>query len=119
MICQYCNNNAMLINSKKIYGIDYGMMYYCKNCGASVGVHKKTLKPLGTLANQKLRELRKKTHRVFDRYWKGGKYSRAFCYNRLATKLDIDSSRCHIAMFDENMCEKVIEICTRKKHAFL
>ena len=37
------------------YGVDYGMIYYCPQCGAYVGVHKGTDRAKGRLANAELR----------------------------------------------------------------
>ena len=71
VICQYCKTKASLIDSKTIFGYrSYGMIYYCHKCGDYVGVHKKTNKPLGTLANPELSKKRVETHKVFDRLWK-------------------------------------------------
>ena len=40
------------------FGKSYGNIYYFTNCGAYVGVHDGTKKPLGTLANAALRNKR-------------------------------------------------------------
>lgn len=61
--CPYCGGNSKLIDSKLIYGRSYGMFYACENypeCDAYVGTHKGTVWPRGTLANEELREYRKK-----------------------------------------------------------
>ena len=53
VICDYCGRPARLINSSMVYnGQDYGMIYYCHECEAWVGVHKGTDEPLGRLAQR-------------------------------------------------------------------
>ncbi|MBO5020697.1 MAG: hypothetical protein J6D52_08545 [Clostridia bacterium] len=64
-ICRYCGGKVILTDSSQIYGKDYGKIFLCTTCNAFVGVHKKTEKPLGTLANSILRSKRKETHQVY------------------------------------------------------
>lgn len=53
-ICPYCGGRVIFTDSSAIYGgRSYGMIYLCTNCNASVGVHKGTRKPLGTLAQHR------------------------------------------------------------------
>src|SRR3990172_3378996 len=87
MICPYCNEEALLIDSKDYYsnGVSYGMMYFCRPCNAYVGCHKnsKEHKPLGILANRELRELRKEAHKLFDPLWQSKKMARKKAYKIL------------------------------------
>ena len=53
--CDYCQASAELVDSKVIYGRSYGLMWLCRPCGAWVGTHEGTEKPLGRLANADLR----------------------------------------------------------------
>jgi len=72
MICNYCGNEAEFMTSKEFYGQDYGVnMYVCRPCDAYVGTHGKGKTPLGTLANKRLRSMRKTAHSMFDPLWKG------------------------------------------------
>lgn len=50
-ICPYCHVPTEYKNSIEVYGVDYGMIYYCPQCGAYVGVHKGTDRAKGRLAN--------------------------------------------------------------------
>ena len=124
VICQYCKTKASLIDSKTIFGYrSYGMIYYCHKCGDYVGVHKKTNKPLGTLANPELSKKRVETHKVFDRLWKGmlkkNSYSesaaRTLAYAWLAKCLDLKLRDCHIGKFDIDTCKKAIKVCNDNK----
>lgn len=83
----------------------------CFNCGAYVGCHKGTIKPLGTLANEELRGLRNQAHSSFDPIWQTRKMKRRQAYKWLAEKLGISEKDCHIAKFNKEKCLKVIQIC--------
>lgn len=62
-ICDYCGGKVIFTDSAIVYhGKSYGNIYYCTNCGAYVGVHDGTKKPLGTLANAALRSKRREAH---------------------------------------------------------
>jgi len=111
--CPYCNNKAVLVDSKIVYARSYGNIWYCEPCKAWVGVHKNSNnKPLGRLANAELREWRKKAHRAFDPLWKTGKYKRNEAYKMMTSKLNISVKDCHIGMFDIEMCKRLINYIT-------
>jgi hypothetical protein len=118
----------MLDSSARIYGKDYGLIYFCVDypvCDAYVGVHEGTTEPLGRLANKELREWKIKAHAAFDPLWKAKlkkrqlekgeiykkHYARGSGYKWLATQLGIKKEECHIGMFDIDMCKKVVDIC--------
>lgn len=119
VFCQYCTTEAVLIDSRKIHGYNYGKIYYCNTCGAYVGCHKKTKKPLGTLANEELRKYRMSLHRLFDKKWndymiKSGcskKRARSFAYMWLSQRMEINKKECHIGMFDVDRCKLAIKVC--------
>lgn len=110
-LCAYCFQDTEWIDSKQIYGTSYGMMYACKKCNAWVGVHHKTTRAaLGRVANKELREWKQTTHHYFDQLWKPKKSRRTDCYMWLAKELNIDSSVCHIGMFNVDQCRAAVEI---------
>jgi len=126
IFCPYCGSVATLKDSKIIYGKSYGNAFICNNfpkCNTFVGVHKATNKPLGTLANNELREFRKKAHSLFDPLWKlkiikekcSKKKARTAGYKWLSIQTEIDYNRCHIAMMNIDECKKVIQVCTKYK----
>lgn len=67
-ICRYCGSPVVYTSNAEIYGREYGngKCYLCRNCRAFVGVHTGTDTPLGTLANDELRQYRKTAHYWFD-----------------------------------------------------
>ena len=123
-ICPYCNKVPEFVDSSCVYhGISFGMIYLCRDCSAWVGVHKDTKKALGRLANNELREAKKKAHSYFDLIAKTGLINKLWtqfihgmpnrnkAYWWLSRKMDIKKDRCHIGMFDLDQCKKVVSIC--------
>jgi hypothetical protein len=110
--CDYCSQQAELIDSEKVYGRSYGLIYICWPCDARIGVHKGTTRPLGRLANKELREWKKRAHAAFDPLWKSKQMTRPDAYRWLAKEMDIkDAARdCHIGMFDVADCQRVVAI---------
>lgn len=114
--CDYCGTLTMFVDSKVIYGKSYGMIYLCPNCGAYVGVHKGTDKPLGRLANAELRKWKNAAHRAFDPLWQRGPFlgRRNASYGWLAKQMQLPVEKTHIGMFDIENCRKAIAICESK-----
>ena len=107
IICPYCGKEAEWCENKVIYGKNYGksyMCWYCENCNAYVGCHQNTRKPLGTMANQELRDLRQECHKLFDQLWKDGGMTRKEAYQFLFIHTGVK----HIAWTNKKDCQKVI-----------
>ena len=126
--CPYCGGKAHLRDASSIYhSFKYrGKMFVCENfpkCDSYVGCHPNTTKPLGRMANKKLRTMKSKAHEYFDPLWKKRVFARkkSLSYNRtkaykwLAEQLDLPESKCHIGLFDVDMCRKVIDVCSKKQ----
>jgi len=123
--CPYCKEEADLTTGREIYPHRkdlHSLKYWiCRPFKSYVGCHKKKrgygdgTRPLGTLANQKLRSLRGTAHRHFDRIWKEGPMTRSTAYMLLANSLEIAVEDCHISQFDIALCEKTIRISKRNK----
>ncbi len=109
MKCPYCGSEARWVENKEIYGKNYGnsfMCYLCKPCDAYVGCHQNTKRPLGSMANAELRNLRKKAHSIIDPYWKDGMYERKEMYGKLSKAL---GREVHVAESNEDQCKEIIE----------
>lgn len=117
-ICRYCGSPVVYTSNAEIYGKEYGTgkCYLCRNCRAFVGVHPGTDTPLGTLANEELREWRKEAHFWFDRIWKKPTKitTRYNAYGYLAKKMGLPREETHIGMFEIEQCKKVIEFSKEK-----
>ncbi|MCW3466528.1 DUF3268 family zinc-finger domain-containing protein [Chitinophaga nivalis] len=115
-ICPYCGGEPIFTDSCEIYGKSYGMISLCRPCDAYCGVHKGTNKPLGRLADKKLREMKKLAHAAFDPIWQEKILNRKEAYKWLSAKLNISEQRCHIGMFDIETCLLVINSCKLFNH---
>lgn len=110
--CPYCSNEAEFVTGAIIYphrsDLHAKKFWACMPCAAWVGCHPGTENPLGRLAKAELRKLKSAAHACFDPLWRSGKMSRKAAYASLAAFLGIPSNECHIGMFDEAMCRRVI-----------
>lgn len=119
MRCDYCNNEAQLVNGDVIYphrpDLHGSKFYYCVDDQAWVGCHRGTTKPLGRLANAELRQAKQDAHAAFDVLWRAtipaGTYSRDSAYQWLADQLGIPRADCHIGLFDIDRCRLVVALC--------
>jgi len=133
--CPYCGSEARLVDSSLIYGRSYGMAWVCGNyprCDAYVGCHKGTDKPLGRLADSRLRAAKKRAHAVFDPLWQDAhhlyeplpegkegrravrrihKTARTRAYAWLAHQIGVAGDACHIGEFDLEQCEATVRLC--------
>lgn len=113
--CPYCAREAELVGGLKIYphrpDLSEKQFYLCEPCNAYVGCHPNTTRPLGRLADAKLRRAKMAAHAAFDPIWKSGKLHRASAYKWLATQLCIPRKECHIGMFDVGLCTLVVKVC--------
>ncbi len=121
VVCPYCAELAKLVAGNEIYSnrpdLDKKFFYECRPCGAYVGCHPGTIKPLGRLADKELRWWKMEAHKAFDPKWKrkihkiGKGKARRNAYEWLAGKLGIDVEDCHVGRFDIEMCKRVVEVC--------
>lgn len=116
-ICNLCNGKVIFTSNSLIYGQEYGSgkMYYCTECGAYVGTHiPRPEDAFGILADEEMRELKKKYHSIFDEMWvhektlKQKKKARKSAYNWLADELQIPIENCHFGYFDKDMLNKAL-----------
>lgn len=134
VLCSYCFKPAALVTGKEIYPHRpelYTLKFWeCAACQAYVGCHKASCgqgdgtKPLGRLANAKLRAAKSLAHKMFDPIWKTKAIKRqAFdaprckplkrkdAYKWLASMLGIAVDECHIGMFNVEQCQNVANLC--------
>lgn len=114
-ICPYCNQPSILVTGHKIYPHRSDLyskhFWQCEPCRAYVGCHPNTTNPLGRLANALLREAKMLAHAAFDPIWQSEEMTRSEAYAWLATTLGISPDDCHMGMFDEDTCHRVIDAC--------
>lgn len=111
IICNICGStNVNLVSNSYIYGKEYGKypyVYLCSNCKAYVGVHPNN-KPLGILADDEMRTLRKQCHDLFDKKW-NTKKERTEQYNVLGSKLGLEKGKCHFSWMNKNELRNAIK----------
>lgn len=124
--CPYCEQPSEQVTGAVIYprrpDLAQKVIYRCEPCAAWVGCHPGTDIPLGRLANKALRDAKQAAHAAFDPLWKAKKArdnistkaARTAGYRWLATQLGIDAKDCHIGMFDEQQCQRVVELCSNR-----
>lgn len=115
--CPYCGAQAALRPSTVVYGDKARpgeFLYVCPRypaCNSYVGAHKKSLLPMGTMANGDLRNKRIRAHQAFDRLWKYGIMEKWQAYRWMQAKFSLSSEQAHIAKFSEYMCDQLICVC--------
>jgi hypothetical protein len=112
--CPNCGCGAKLINSKEVYGTSYGLMWVCMNfpkCNYRVTCKKGTATPTGELADEDLRNLRKKIYDKIDSIYKGKRDHTPQLYEDLGIKFSMIPFK--ISNLDKNICMKVLEFLNR------
>lgn len=120
--CDYCGRETRRVTGADVYrnrpGLRDKIIYQCEPCGAWVGCHPGTDRPLGRLANAELRQAKMAAHAAFDPIWKAragkdqsAKKARGAAYGWLAVALGIKRDDCHIGMMDVATCRRVVEVC--------
>ena len=110
--CDYCGHKAALVDdSRDLWPQLRPTAYLCRNCGAYVGCHGRTDKPLGRLADATLRKWKMAAHASFDPLWKTGPFRgrHQSRHGWLAGQMGL-RSKTHIGMFDVPQCQEVIKI---------
>lgn len=115
--CPYCGTQAVLRPASAVHGINARpgeYLYVCQRypvCDSYVGAHRKSLLPMGRLANGDLRNKRIKAHKAFDRLWKCGIMEKWQAYRWMQAKFSLSSEQAHIAKFSDYMCDQLILAC--------
>jgi hypothetical protein len=114
VVCPYCERPAGNVGGRALYPYRHDLyekrFWYCKRCQAWVGCHAGSVKPLGRLANAALRAAKQRAHAALDPLWKSGRMDRREAYSKLASRMKLSGTECHIGLFDEEQCERVVFI---------
>ena len=116
VLCDYCGKPTKLVNSKKIYGKDFGMIYFCPECRAYCRADKHTNLPVGRMANAELRHWKVNAHKAFDPLWQHGRFKgcKGAAYDWLAGKMGLLIGT-HIGDMDVDQCKDVVRICGEER----
>lgn len=69
--------------------------------------------------NPELKRLKQEAHAAFDKLWTGGEMTRDAAYRDMAKALGLKEKNCHIGLFDEALCRKVIELYSPREEQAL
>ncbi len=108
VVCPRCSRPMPM--QPGIHGRPY---YTCPLDDMSIGCHPDG-RPLGLPADGPTRQLRKAAHNVFDRLWKTEGLSRKTAYEWIASVMNIPEADAHIARFNQEQCEVLIEAIQAK-----
>ena len=86
-------------------------------CDCYVAAHRKTMLPMGTLADKALRKKRHDAHVALDSLWKNGIMSRKEAYRLLQLSMGLPAEDAHIAKFSAARCDEVIALSRRFRAA--
>jgi hypothetical protein len=126
--CPYCSKPAVFASGTEVYphrgDLSDKQFWVCWKDLAWVGVHQNTTLPLGRLANARLRKAKTAAHVAFDPLWRPKPQNvrsdyRKRAYAWLAKAMGLSPAECHIGMFDEAQCARVVELCREKTAAAL
>lgn len=109
--CPY--NRVTIVTGEEIYPNFpelHAKFFHLCECGAYVGCHPGTNKPLGTCADAVLRRWRIQTHRALDDLWKKKGFGRTDVYRALGRSMGLGTSKCHIGRFDRHQCQKALQL---------
>lgn len=90
-------------------------LYVCSgypSCDSYIGAHKKSMRPMGTMADSDLRNKRIEAHRALDAIWKNGYMTKHSTYIWLQNRLNLREKDTHIGKFSYYLCEQTIRECT-------
>ena len=116
--CPYCGSSVQYRSADGIYKENKNntMLYVCSKypvCDSYVRVHSGTNKPIGVMADGKLRALRTKAHHYFDKLYTSGLMTKNDAYYWLANLISAPLSEAHIGHLGEYYCNVVIEECKK------
>jgi hypothetical protein len=116
--CPFCDSEVVKRDASFVYGENWKgkfNLYVCSSfpaCRSWSGTHHNRKEPslrdepVGTLANEKLREKRIAAHNLVDPLWKSGIIrNRRYVYVLMQRVLKIPLELCHIGYLDEHQLE--------------
>ena len=101
LYCPYCGGLAVLRPAEYVYGERNlnpdNYLYVCSgypSCDSYIGVHKKSMRPMGTLANGDLRHKRIEAHRALNKVVQAGIMTKHGAYIWLQNRLCLRERTC-------------------------
>lgn len=113
--CDCCGDDlVVLVGNEVVYGRECGdwpVIYLCMACGAFVGCHPHSVYPLGLMADDETRSLRRALHAMIDPTWKSGLRSRGEVYGLMAGLMGFGPERrFHVGELTREECIRANEV---------
>lgn len=115
--CAECGGVARVVSGARIYPHRrdlFDKSFWLCACGAYVGCHPGTQKPLGAPSGAQLRRAKIAAHAAFDPLWKSGEMIRAEAYAWLARGMGLRGTETHIGYFTVEQCRTVVRLCSER-----
>ena len=116
LYCPYCGGLAVLRPAEYVYGERNlnpdNYLYVCSgypSCDSYIGVHKKSMRPMGTLANGDLRHKRIEAHRALNKVVQAGIMTKHGAYIWLQNRLCLREKDMHIGIYLWNNMQRRTE----------
>lgn len=114
--CDFCDSPVNLRENKEVYGKNFGQwpwIYLCSNdnCKAFISCIKGTYKPVGTLANHELRELRKQISLWLRQLVEEGPFTEIGAKDWCAAWIGVKLDEFKIAKLSVKQCQTIIYRC--------
>ena len=110
--CPYCGAPAELELGAALFpakpDLAHHRFWICAPCGARVGCHPGTQRPLGTMADAPLRAARVRVHAAMDPLWRSGSLTRAGAYAWLAAAMGVPVGACHVGALTLDQCAEAL-----------
>lgn len=112
--CPYCGQKLVFRTAEEMgiaeeEGINFWACSHYPECDAYVRTKRYSQVPRGTVANGKLRQLRKATHRIFNQLYESGYMTKGDAYLWLSKIMGCTGQQAHIGQFSEYSCQLVIK----------
>jgi len=126
--CADCGGSSTCVTGREIYphrGDLHHKRFWLCGCGAYVGCHPGSTRPLGSPAGAETRRARNAAHAAFDPLWKRKiirdglqqHEARRAGYEWLAEQMGLPMEQTHIGMFTAAQCARVVEIIASARAA--
>ncbi len=110
--CPYCNAVAEFdgVKDARCEGRGKGYRYACRDCGAYIAAEGATQKPIGSMADKRLRVWRHETTRLITAIVNKNYLTRHQIYQWLQNELELSPQNCKVYHFDIHTCQEVVRV---------
>lgn len=122
-VCPSCAQPARLVSGNFLFPhlpkFSRAWFWLCGPCVAWTSCYAGTRRPVGTVADARVREARRAAHEVFDPIWQGWaanegasrEAARRTAYVWLQKELGMTADDCHFAKLGIAECLRVVQLC--------